>query len=73
MSEEEKKAIETLKLYIQRKKSTHTTYNTEDIILDNVIILLSLYVKQQKEIEELKKPKYIVNFENNEIKKNNRN
>lgn len=55
MSEEEKKAIKILEGYIERKRATRTVYSTEDIIFDNIIILLSLLEKQQKEIEELKK------------------
>lgn len=67
MSEEEKKAIENLKEVVD-------LYNDECLIttdydFKSIEILLNLIEKQQKEIEDLKKPKYIINFETNEITK----
>lgn len=61
MSKEEKQAIAYLKFYIER-----------DVMYENkhyeqIKILLNLIEKQQKEIEELKKPKFIMNFETGTI------
>ena len=55
LSDEEKEAIEWLK-----RDNLDNTFAE---------ILLNLIEKQSKEIEELKKPKYIINFETNEITK----
>lgn len=57
MSEEEKKAITYLKFYIERD----VMY--EDTHYEQIKTILNLIEKQQKEIEELKKPKYIINCE----------
>ena len=55
MTDEEKKAIEWLK---KADWFSARLYSTT---------ILNLIETQQKEIEELKKPKYIMNFETNEI------
>jgi hypothetical protein len=60
MSEEEKKAIESAKEYVENEEVL--SISTFDIKR-----LLNLIEKQQKEIEELKKPKYIMNIETSEI------
>ena len=63
MTDKEKKAIELLKQPIDFSLSYY--YKRENAI-DTI---LNLIEKQQKEIEELKKPKYVINCETNEITK----
>ena len=63
MSDEEKKAVVYLK-----------SYCINDVLYDNkhyeqIETVLNLIENQQKEIEELKKPKYIINCKTNEITK----
>lgn len=62
MSEEEKKALETIKEELQEQKQAFIYYKGVLGVYSNgkVEILLNLIEKQQKEIEDLKK-------ENNEI------
>ena len=64
LSDEEKKAIKKVK-YICDK------WYDENLEIDVKWLgsLLSLCEKQSKEIEKLKKPKYIINFKTNEITK----
>ena len=64
MSDEEKKAIEYLK---NRLEILHN--NTQWATENSIKIVLNLIEKQSKEIEELKKPKYVINCETNEITK----
>ena len=62
MSEEEKKAIEWLK----NTSLDELEYEND---MRSIDIVLNLVENLQKEIEELKKPKYLVHFENNKITK----
>ena len=71
MSDEEKKAIDELKEEINKpvevpedRFDTFILYNIE-----SAKIVLNLIKKQSKEIEELKKPKYVINCKTNEITK----
>ena len=71
LSEEEKKAIDELKEEINKpvevpedRFDTFILYNIE-----SAKIVLNLIKKQSKEIEELKKPKYVINCKTNEITK----
>ena len=68
---EEKKAIDELKEEINKpvevpedKFNTFILYNIE-----SAKTILNLIKKQSKEIEELKKPKYVINCKTNEITK----
>lgn len=69
LSEEEKKAIELLKKL--QKKTPYiiwgdgTPYNKNN----QIQTILNVIDRQQKEIEESKKPKYIINCKTNEITK----
>lgn len=66
MSDEEKKAIERLNIY--KEKIKDELYPTIDFEEEKAIgIILNLIEKQQKEIEELKKPKYLLNAKTGEI------
>ena len=71
MSEEEKKALETVKEELQDQKEAFKYYRGVLGLYSNgkVETLLKLIDKLQKEIEELKKPKYIINCKTNEITK----
>ena len=62
MTDKEKKAIELLKQPPDFSLSYYKRENAIDTILN-------LIEKQSKEIEELKKPKYVINCETNEITK----
>ena len=62
MTDKEKKAIELLKQPSDFSLSYYKRENAIDTILN-------LIEKQSKEIEELKKPKYVINCETNEITK----
>ena len=67
LSDEEKKAIEYLKIEYEKLMK-------EDNILfplykSNAKRLIDIIEKQSKEIEELKKPKYVINSKTNEITK----
>lgn len=59
MTDEEKKAIENL-------KGTYW-YVGEEGLEENIKVVLNLVEKQSKEIEELKKPKYLLNAKTGEI------
>ena len=59
MSDEEKKEYEKLKSLLYT--GTISQYGKR--------ILIDMFEKQQKEIEELKKPKYFINCKTNEITK----
>lgn len=67
MSDEEKKTIESLKTeyekLIKEDNILFPLYKSDDKRLIDII------KKQSKEIEELKKPKYIIDIKTNEIKK----
>ena len=73
MSDEEKKAIEIIK-FLQNKciqengTGMMPIYRIDDLA-NAIKILLNLIEKQSKEIEELKKPKYVINCKTNEITK----
>ena len=68
MSDEEKKAIERLIIY--KDKIKDELYPILDFEEEKAIgVVLNLIEKQSKEIEELKKPKYVINCETNEITK----
>lgn len=60
MNEEEKKAIELLEQYLNFG-------NKEGVLCKNLRTIYTIIEKQSKEIEELKKPKYIIDCETNEI------
>lgn len=66
MSEEEKKAIEYIKEF---KNEVFEGVGNKSTMAKNIDILLNLIDKQQKEIEELKKPKYIIDCKTNKITK----
>ena len=67
LSDEEKESIEEF------RKQLRLAINIDDVTTairnDNAQTILNLIEKQQKEIEELKKPKYILNCKTNEITK----
>ena len=67
MTDKEKKAIGMLDKYI----TEHKLFNIKqaDNLEDNIQTILNLIEKQSKEIEELKKPKYVINCKTNEITK----
>lgn len=67
MSEEENKAIENFNEIIKNLDEDEQIEYEEEI--QDYKTLLNLIEKQQKEIEELKKPKYLVHFEDNKITK----
>ena len=68
MSDEEKKAIERLIIY--KDKIKDELYPILDFEEEKAIgVVLNLIEKQSKEIEELKKPKYVINYKTNEITK----
>lgn len=78
MTEEEKKAIEDLNNLIEpfKNKDNSMTYKKEDLWsylkyedYKAIDILLNLIDKQQKEIEQLKKPRYIYNAKSGEVTK----
>lgn len=62
MSDEEKKAVENIKAWVKFEEINGAK-------LTEFKLVLNLIEKQQKEIEELKKPKYIINCKTNEITK----
>lgn len=73
MTDEEKKAIEILGEF--KKNGFHllnlkyeSRVSTTKHIENSIETILNLIEKQSKEIEELKKPKYIIDFKTNEIK-----
>lgn len=69
MTDEEKKAVRELKHYCNLtqywKNVEYTKYEFDDYIKT----VLNLIEKQSKEIEELKKPKYIIDMKTNKITK----
>lgn len=70
LSDEEREAIESLKniaIYIE----DNYTFSQQGIrnLRENLRIVLPVIEKQSKEIEELKKPKYVINCKTNEITK----
>lgn len=68
LSDEEKKAIERLNIY--KEKIKDELYPILDFEEEKAIgVVLNLIEKQSKEIEELKKPKYVINCETHEITK----
>lgn len=62
LSDKEKEAIELLEDYL-------ICGNKEGVLCRNLRIISTIIEKQSKEIEELKKPKYLINFKTNEITK----
>lgn len=68
MSDEEKKALERID-YIQDFIIENGQYNADVNDMEYFSKILNLIEKQQKEIEELKKPKYVINCKTNEITK----
>lgn len=68
MSEAEKKALEILDTFELRQKTiNYKNISLEDV--QSVKTVLNLIEKQQKEIEKLKKSKYILNANTGEITK----
>ena len=74
MTDEEKKAIEILGEF--KKNGFHllnlkyeSRVSTTKHIENSIETILNLIEKQSKEIEELKKPKYVINCKTNEITK----
>ena len=65
MIDEEKKAIEYIKNCLDNEYDFKNATRQKDKKAYNII--LNLIEKQSKEIEELKKPKYIINCKTNEI------
>ena len=66
LSDEEKKAIDDIKRELtdeDRREYMNKWF------ADDLQILVNLIDKQSKEIEELKKPKYVINCKTNEITK----
>ena len=68
MSDEEKKALERID-YIQDFIIENGQYNADVNDMEYFSRIKNLIEKQSKEIEELKKPKYVINCETNEITK----
>lgn len=75
LSDEEKKALKELteiKELVEedlKYKDYEVAATLDQIDLESLVTVLNLIEKQSKEIEELKKPKYIINFKTNEITK----
>lgn len=71
MSDEEKKAIEYLKQnnIVEIQYDNYGLESIHRVGIDEKQIILNLIEKQSKEIEELKKPKYVINCKTNEITK----
>ena len=68
MSDEEKKALERID-YIQDFIIENGQYNADVNDMEYFSRIKNLIEKQSKEIEELKKPKYVINCKTNEITK----
>ena len=68
LSDEEKKAMERID-YIQDFIIENGQYNADVGDMQYFSRVLNLIEKQSKEIEELKKPKYVINCKTNEITK----
>ena len=68
MTDEEKKALERID-YIQDFIIENGQYNADVNDMEYFSRIKNLIEKQSKEIEELKKPKYVINCETNEITK----
>ena len=74
LSDEEKKAIERFKNFIYTYQDViedvYSDYEEKESAKEYQEVsekILNLIEKQSKEIEELKKPKYVINCETNEI------
>ena len=68
MTDEEKKALERID-YIQDFIIENGQYNADVNDIEYFSRIKNLIEKQSKEIEELKKPRYVINCETNEITK----
>lgn len=68
LSDEEKKALERID-YIQDFIIENGQYNADVNDMEYFSRIKNLIEKQSKEIEELKKPKYVINCKTNEITK----
>ena len=73
MIDEEKKAIEVIKglavYYDDYSLLDEEEIEESEEVNNSINIVINLIEKQSKEIEELKKPKYIINCKTNEITK----
>lgn len=69
LSDEEKKAIKEVKHFNELTRYWQEEEYEEKEIAEYITTILNLIEKQSKEIEELKKPKYIINCKTNEITK----
>ena len=71
MSDEEKKAIEVIKglavYYDDYSLLDEEEIEENEEVNNSINIVINLIEKQFKEIEELKKPKYIIDFKTNKI------
>lgn len=67
MKDEEKKAIERMKKFGDSISCSDYPPEAYLEMKEDIEDILYLIEKQQKEIEELKKPKYVIDFKTNEI------
>ena len=70
LSDEEKKMLEIFKKEVEKEQNEYEQVNEyTKFYYNNHKFILNLIEKQSKEIEELKKPKYVINCKTNEITK----
>ena len=70
MSDEENKMLEIFKKEVEKEQNEYEQVNEyTKFYYNNHKFILNLIEKQSKEIEELKKPKYVINCKTNEITK----
>lgn len=69
LSDEEKKAIKEVNHFKELTRYWQEEEYEEKEIAGYIETILNLIEKQSKEIEELKKPKYVINCKTNEITK----
>ena len=67
LSDEERKAVDKIKTLIQYLNVWKENFTIVPEDVKYLVTILNLIKKQQKEIEELKKPKYIIDCKTNEI------
>ena len=70
LSDEEKKMLEIFKKEVEKEQNEYEQVNEyTKFYYNNHKFILNLIEKQSKEIEEFKKPKYVINCKTNEITK----
>ena len=70
LSDEENKMLEIFKKEVEKEQNEYEQVNEyTKFYYNNHKFILNLIEKQSKEIEELKKPKYVINCKTNEITK----